>query len=136
MLSESIQAFNHKVATSPTLQEKLRAVTSPLDFLSLAQSEGVDLTHQDFQIIAQQAFEHWLAQLEPKIRGFFRHVQDVKELNNQLKACQSTTDAIALAQQWGVQLSEDDLQQAARIAESIPGFSFEKLWFKGLGLIQ
>jgi hypothetical protein len=31
---------------------------------------------------------------------------------------------------------DDDLQQAALVAETIPGFSFEKLWFRGLGLIN
>ncbi|NJM27688.1 MAG: Nif11 family protein [Pseudanabaena sp. RU_4_16] len=66
----------------------------------------------------------------------FSQVRSEKELDNQLKACQSSTDAIALAQQCGVTLSEDDLQQAAMIAETIPGFSFEKLWFRGVGLIK
>jgi hypothetical protein len=42
---------------------------------------------------------------------------------------------IILAQECGVKLAEDDLKQAAMVAESIPGFSFEKLWFRGLGLM-
>jgi Nif11 domain len=69
MLSKSIQTFNDRVAADPALQTKLRAITSPLEFLALAKSE-------------------------------------------------------------------DDLQQAAVVAETIPGFSFEKLWFRGLGLIN
>jgi hypothetical protein len=41
-----------------------------------------------------------------------------------------------LAQECGVKLSEDELQRAAMVAEAISGFSFEKLWFRGLGLIN
>jgi predicted ribosomally synthesized peptide with nif11-like leader len=135
MLSKSVQAFNDKVATAPELQAKLKAVTSPMDFLALAKAEGFDLNGQDFQILVQQAYQQWIDRLAPKMSGFFSEVRSNKELEDILKACQSSTDAIALGQQCGVELSEDDLKQAAMVAESIPGFSFEKLWFRGLGLI-
>jgi predicted ribosomally synthesized peptide with nif11-like leader len=136
MLPNSVQAFNDKVAASPSLQTKLRAITSPLDFLALAKSEGLDLTGQDFQILAQQAYQQWIGQLDPKMSGFFSQVHDRKELDNRLKVCQSSHDVIELAQECGVALSEDELKQAAIMAEDIPGFSFEKLWFRGLGLIN
>jgi hypothetical protein len=42
---------------------------------------------------------------------------------------------MALAQHCGVELSENDLQRAAMAADTIPGFSFEKIWFRGLSLI-
>ncbi|AFY91728.1 Nif11-like leader peptide family RiPP precursor [Chamaesiphon minutus] len=134
MLSKSVRAFNDRVAASPELQTKLRAVTSPIDFLALAKSEGLDLSGQDFQTIAQQAYQQWLEQLAPKMREFFSRVHSTKELDERLKVSQSSTDVIALAQECGVELSADDLQQAATVAECIPGFSFEKLWFRGLGL--
>jgi predicted ribosomally synthesized peptide with nif11-like leader len=136
MLSTSVQAFNDRVAASPELQAKLRAVTSPMDFLALAKAEDIDFSGQDFQSMVQEAYQQWIAQLDPKMSGFFSQVRNEKALDNQLKACQSSTDAIALAQQCGVKLSEDDLQQAAIIAEAIPGFSFEKLWFRGVGLLR
>jgi hypothetical protein len=134
MLSKSVQAFNDRIAASPELQTKLRNLTSPLDFLSLAQSEGLDLTMPDFQAIAQQAYQQWSEKLPPKTRDFFNQVHNTTALDDQLKTCQSSNDVILLAQQCGVQLSEEDLQQAAIAAETIPGFSFEKLWFRGLGL--
>jgi predicted ribosomally synthesized peptide with nif11-like leader len=136
MLSNSVQAFNDKVAASPALQTKLRAITSPLDFLALAKSEGLDLTGQDFQILVQQAYQQWIEQLDPKMSGFFSQIHEQKELDDRLKVCQSSHDVIVLAQECGVKLSEDDLKQAAIVAEGIPGFSFEKLWFRGLGLIN
>ena len=136
MLSKSVQAFNDKVATSPALQTKLRAITLPLDFLALAKSEGLDLTGQDFQILAQQAYQQWIEKLDPKMSGFFSQIHEKKELDDRLKVCQSSHDVIALAQECGVKLLEDDLKQAAIVAETIPGFSFEKLWFRGLGLIN
>lgn len=136
MLPKSVQAFNDKVAASPELQTKLRAVTSPMDFLSLAKAEGLEIDGQDFQTMVQQAYQQWIGQLDAKMSGFFSQVRSDKALDNQLKACQSVADAIALAQQCGVKLSEDDLQQAAIVAEAIPGFSFEKLWFRGVGLIK
>jgi predicted ribosomally synthesized peptide with nif11-like leader len=136
MLSKSIQAFNDKVTASPELQTKLRAITSPMDFLALAKSEGLDLTGQDFQVLVQQVYQEWIDKLDPKVSGFFSQVRTKKELDDRLKACQSTHDAIELAQECGVELSENDLQQAAIVAEAIPGFSFEKLWFRGLGLIN
>jgi predicted ribosomally synthesized peptide with nif11-like leader len=136
MLSKSVRAFNDKVAANPELQTKLRAITSPLDFLSLAKSEGLDLNGQDFQILVQQAYQQWIEQLDPKMSGFFRQVHGEKDLDDRLKACQSINDVVELATECGVLLSENDLQQAAMVAEGISGFSFEKLWFRGLGLIK
>jgi predicted ribosomally synthesized peptide with nif11-like leader len=136
MLSNSVQAFNDKVAADPALQTKLRAITSPVDFLALAKSEGLNLTGQDFQVLVQQAYQQWIGQLDPKLSSFFSHVHDRKELDDRLKVCQSSRDVIELAQECGVMVSEDDLQQAAMVAEAISGFSFEKLWFRGLGLIN
>jgi hypothetical protein len=136
MLSTSVQAFNDRVAASLELQTQLRAVTSPIDFLALAKSEGLDLSGEDFQMVVQQAYQQWLERLAPKMREFFSRVRSTKELDDRLKVCQSSTDVIALAQQCGVELSKDDLQQAATVAEAIPGFSFEKLWFRGLGSIE
>jgi predicted ribosomally synthesized peptide with nif11-like leader len=136
MLSKSIQAFNDKVAADSQLQTKLRALTSPLEFLALAKSEGLDLTGQDFQILVQQNYQQWIDRLDPKMSGFFSQIHEKKELDDKLKVCQSSHDVIVLAQECGVKLSEDDLQQAAMVAEGIPGFSFEKLWFRGLGLIN
>jgi hypothetical protein len=136
MLSNSVQAFNDKVAASPVLQAKLRSITSPLDFLALAKLEGLDLTGEDFQMLVQQAYQQWIKQLDPKMSGLFSQIHGEKELDDRLKVCQSSHDVIVLAQECGVNLSEDDLKQAAMVAESIAGFSFEKLWFRGLGLIS
>jgi predicted ribosomally synthesized peptide with nif11-like leader len=136
MLSKSIQAFNDKVAADSALQTKLRAITSPLEFLALAKSEGLDLTGQDFQILVQQAYQQWIEKLDPKMSSLFSQIHEQKELDDRLKVCRSSHDVIILAQECGVKLLEDDLQQAAIVAEGIPGFSFEKLWFRGLGLIN
>jgi predicted ribosomally synthesized peptide with nif11-like leader len=136
MLSNSVQAFNDKVAADPALRTKIRVLTSPLAFLALAKSEGLDLSGQDFQILVQQAYQQWIGQLEPKMSSFFSQVHDRKALDARLKVCQSSHDVIELAQECGVILSEDDLRQAAMVAEAISGFSFEKLWFRGLGLIN
>ncbi len=135
MSSESVQAFNKRVAASPELQAQLRDVTNPMEFLALAKAEGFDLTGQDFQAIAQAAYQQWLDRLDPKLRSFFNQVHNTKTLDDQLKTCQSPADAIALGQQCGIELSEADLKQAAAEAEAVPGFSFEKLWFRKLGLI-
>ena len=136
MLSNSVQVFNDEVAKSPTLQTKLRAITSPLDFLALAKSEGLDLTGQDFQILVQQAYQQWIEKLDPKMSDFFIQIHEKKELDDRLKVCQSIHEVISLAQECGVKLSEDDLKQAAVVAETISGFSFEKLWFRRLGSID
>ena len=135
MLSDCARAFNEKIATSPELQTKLQNISSPIDVLTLAKAEGFDLDFPDLQAIAQDAFERWLERLPPKTREFFRTVHHDKTLNSQVKTCQSSADAIALAQQCGIYLTEDDLKQAAIAAESVNGFSFEKLWFRKLDLL-
>jgi predicted ribosomally synthesized peptide with nif11-like leader len=135
MQTESVQAFNDRVAASPELQTKLRAATSPLAFLDLAKAEGLELTSQDFHLIVQQAYQQWIKLLDPKMSSFFSRVHSEKELDQQLRVCRSNAEVISLAQQCGIELSEDDLQQSAQAAEAVPGFSFEKLWFRGLGLI-
>jgi predicted ribosomally synthesized peptide with nif11-like leader len=70
---------------------------------------------------------------DPRI---FPRCRNDKTLDNQLKNCQSPAEAIALAEQCGIQLTEDDLKQAAISADSINGFSFEKLWFRRLDLLS
>jgi predicted ribosomally synthesized peptide with nif11-like leader len=134
MSPESLQAFHDKVAASSEIRTKLDAVTSPIDFLAFAKAEGYDLTIQDVQMLAEQAYQQWIERLDLKTSQFFRQVHDDKALNDQLKHCQSSMEAIALAHQCDIALSEDDLRQAAAIAESIVGFSFEKLWFRQLGI--
>jgi predicted ribosomally synthesized peptide with nif11-like leader len=135
MLSHSAQAFNEKIADSPELQTKLQNISSPIDFLALAKAEGFDLDFPDLQAIAQEAFQQWLERLPAKTREFFRAVHNDTILNDQLKTCQSPAEAIALAQQCGIDLTEDDLKQAAIAAESVNGFSFEKIWFRRLKLL-
>ncbi|MEL7315027.1 MAG: Nif11-like leader peptide family RiPP precursor, partial [Cyanobacteria bacterium J06559_3] len=125
MSSESVQAFNDRVAASPELKAQLQAITNPMEFLALAKAEGFELTGQDFQSIAQTAYRQWLDRLDPKLRDFFSQIHNTKTLDDQLKTCQSPADAIALGQQCGVELSEADLKQAAAEAEAVPGFSFE-----------
>ncbi len=104
-------------------------------FLALAKAEGLELSPQDFGAIAQSAYQQWIDALDDKPSGFFRQVHESKALDERLKKCQSTAEVMALALDCGVDLSETELQHAADVAEAVPGFSFEKLWFRGLGLI-
>ena len=136
MLPNAIQAFNDKVATSPELQAKLSAITSPVDFLTLAKEQGFELTGQELKEMAQQAYQQWLNTLDLKLGAFFRQMHETKALDDRLKICRSVAEVIALGQECGFKLSEDDLHRAAAAAEALPGFSFEKLWFRGLGIIR
>jgi predicted ribosomally synthesized peptide with nif11-like leader len=135
MGSESILAFNDRVAASPELQLQLQAVNSPIEFLALAKSAGFDLNGEDVRVMVQQAYQQWLTLLDPKLSEFFSRVRNTKAWDDRLKLCRSTTDAIALARECGIELSAEDIKQAAVVAKSIPGFSFEKLWFRRLGTI-
>jgi predicted ribosomally synthesized peptide with nif11-like leader len=136
MLSHSSKAFNEKIGTSSELQAKIQNISSPIDFLTLAKAEGFDLDFPDLQAIAQEAFEQWLERLPPKTHEFFRTVHNDKTLDNPFKTCQSSAEAIAIAEQCGIQLTEEDLKQAAIAAEYVNGFSFEKLWFRRLDLLS
>lgn len=135
VLSQSVQDFNDKVAASPELQAQLREITSPMAFLALAKAEGFEMSPQDFGAIAQSAYQQWVGVLDNKLSGFFRQVHETKALDERLKTCPSTAAVIALAQDCGVDLSETELRHAAEVAEAVPGFSFEKLWFRGLGVM-
>jgi predicted ribosomally synthesized peptide with nif11-like leader len=136
MLSKSVRAFSDRVAASPDLQVQLSAATSPRDFLELAKTAGFELSIQDFQMVVQQAYQQWIDRLSPPVSEFFSRVRHDRALDDRLKTCQSSAEAIALAQQCGIELSVDELQQAAKIAASIPGFSFEKLWFRKIGALE
>jgi predicted ribosomally synthesized peptide with nif11-like leader len=131
----SWQAFNAKVAESPELREKLKLVTSPVELFGLAKEQGLELTGEDLQAIAQNAYQQWLSSLKGQVRVFFAKVHTDPELNQKLKQCQTTEAAIALGQDCGIALTPADLRQAAAAAEAVAGFSFEKLWFKQLGLL-
>lgn len=135
MSALSVAAFNAKVAASAELQARLRAITSPMELVSFAREQGVELTSADLQAIAQTAYQQWINHLNPAIRPFFEQAQVMPELNAQLKQCQTPADAIGLAQSNGFDLTIADLQYAADAAAVIPGFSFEKLWFRTMGLL-
>lgn len=135
MSDPSVAAFNAKVAASVELQARLRAIASPVDLVNFAREQGIELTSADLQAIAQTAYQQWINHLNPAVRPFFEQAQVMPALNAQLKQCQTPADALGLAQRSGFDLTIADLQHAAAIAESIPGFSFEKLWFRNLGLL-
>ncbi len=131
----SWQSFNTKLAESPELQAKLELITSPIELFALAKEQGYELTGEDMQAIAQNAYQEWISQLEGQTKTFFTKAQADPVLNQQLKQCSTPETAIALAKTYELELTEADLRQAAAAARAIAGFSFEKLWFKKLGLL-
>ena len=135
-LSEAAQTFNERVAADLELQQKLQKLQSPMEFLALAKAEGVELTPQDFGAIAQSAYQQWVSTLDPKVGQFFQTIHENEALDERLKTCRQPAQVIVLAQECGTQLCEQDLQQAASAAKAVPGFSFEKLWFRRLGLLN
>lgn len=134
MSSRSLASFNARIAESAELQERLNSIQSPGELMALAQEQGLELTPEDFREIAQAAFQQWITLLDATTRAFFEQAQSLPELNQKLKQCQSPETAIDLAREHGFELTITDLQQAAIVARTIPGFSFEKLWFKKLGI--
>lgn len=129
MLSTTAQKFNNYVAQSSKLQSQIDAITSPLELLEIAHKAGFELTQEDLQTIAQNAYQQWLATLEKSVRNFFEIAHQNPEINQKLKQCRSVSMVIDLAQESNIKLTVSQIQQAAVLAYRIPGFSFEKLWF-------
>jgi Nif11 domain len=135
MSVSNAQTFNLQVEQSLELQARLEQIRSPIDLMNLARSIGVELTGADMGEIAQTAYHDWVVTLDLPIRSFFELAQQSAELNQELKQCQTLADAIDLATRNGFHLTSIDFQQAATAAAAITGFSFEKLWFRNLGLL-
>ena len=133
MTSANVRAFDRLIAASPALQAQLEQIRDPIELITLAKAEGVELTGEDMREIAQTAYHAWVVTLAPPVRSFFELAQESAELNNELKQCRSLPEAIDLANRNGFTLTAIDFQQAATAAAGIPGFSFEKLWFRNLG---
>lgn len=135
MSSQTAAAFNAKLMGSPVLLDQIQTVSSPMELITFARVQGFELTTEDLQAIAQQAYQQWLNQLPLPLRSFFEQAHTHPELNSALKTCQSAADVIALIHTWGLQVTPADLEQAARAATAVAGFSFERLWFRRLGMI-
>jgi Nif11 domain len=135
MTSSNVRDFYLLVERVPELRSRLELVRLPLELINLAREQGIELTGEDVREIAQTAYQNWVATLDPHVRSFFDRAQQSVALNDELKQCQSPAAAIDLATRYGFELSERDLHQAATAATAILGFSFEKLWFKNLGLL-
>lgn len=135
MLSPAAQAFSERVLASPELQQQLEQAHSPQAVFALAHAIECELTMGDFQTLAQSAYQHWLNQLRGDVQAFFRQSHSLPDLNRQLLDCQTVADVVRLAQIQNFRMTETDLQSAALTAATILGFSFEKLWFKRLGLL-
>ncbi|AFY92330.1 Nif11-like leader peptide family natural product precursor [Chamaesiphon minutus] len=135
MSLSNARSFDRLVKDSPALQSQIEQMRSPIELIALARAEGVELTMEDMREIAQTAYHAWVITLDPPMRSFFELAQQSEELNQELKQCQSLPAAIDLANRNGFALAADDFQQAAIAAAAIPGFSFEKLWFRNLGLL-
>jgi hypothetical protein len=135
MSSSNIRAFDLLVANSPELQSRLSQIRSPIELITIAQEQGVELTGEDMREIAQTAYHNWVITLDLPARSFFERAQQSEDINRELKQCQSPAEAIDLASRNGFAIAAGDLQQAATAAAAIPGFSFEKLWFRNLGLL-
>lgn len=134
MSSSAVQALNARVAQSAELQAQLRSLQSPVELIRFAKAQGIELTGEDLQAIAQAAFQAWISQLQGPVQAFFQTAQATPELNQQVKQCKTPEEAIALGQRYGFEFTTADLQEAATVAHQIEGFSFEKLWFIGLGI--
>ncbi len=135
MSVSNARAFNLRVEQSLELQAGLEQIRSPIDLMNLARAEGLELTGEDLQEIAQTAYQDWVVTLDLPMRSFFELAQQSAELNQQMKQCQTPADALDLATSNGFHLTAIDFQQAATAAAAITGFSFEKLWFRNLGLL-
>ncbi|NJO43544.1 MAG: Nif11-like leader peptide family natural product precursor [Cyanobacteria bacterium RU_5_0] len=136
MVSQAAQEFNAKVAESLELREKLKTAQSPIELLALAKAYGFELTGDDLKEIAQKAYHQWFVHLSDKTRPFFEKAHSTAELNQKLKTSQTPVEVVDLAKAYGFEFTEADLKLAAIAAESVEGFSFEKLWFRQLGLIS
>lgn len=135
MSSQALQKFKDQISQSTGLQEKIDLVQSPVELIFLAKAIGIELTNDDLKEIAQTAFHQWVSQLSGAIQNFFETAQNNQELNQRLRQCKSSIDVVALAKAYQFEFSEVDLQQAATLSQELEGFSFEKLWFKQLGLL-
>jgi hypothetical protein len=135
MSLSNARAFNLRVERSIELQAQLEQIRSPIELMNLARAEGLELTGADLREIAQTAYHDWVVTLDLPMRSFFELAQQSEEINRDLKQCQTPADAIDLATRYGFNLTPIDFQQAATAAATIPGFSFEKLWFRNLGLL-
>jgi hypothetical protein len=133
MLSQTAQNFNKYIANNLLLQAEIDQLKSPFELINLAQREGFELTVNDWQEIAQDAYQQWLNQLDQPLHDFFKIAHQNPELNDQIKQCQSVSKLIDLAQEYAnLNLTKEQIKQAALIADHIPGFSFEKIWFRQL----
>ena len=135
MSSLAMQDFNQKFAQSAELRQKIGRVESVPQLLGLLQEWDISLTGPELMSLAQQSYQMWLAALSATVRSFFVEAHDIKSLNKAIETCNTPGDVVVLAKSHGFQLAEADLQTAAAAAAKIEGFSFEKVWFKSLGLL-
>ncbi|MEL6130532.1 MAG: Nif11-like leader peptide family RiPP precursor [Cyanobacteria bacterium J06628_4] len=135
MSSPAIQDFNQKFAQSPELRQQIGNVDSVPQLIALLQEWDCHLTGPELVTLAQQAYQTWLASLDLAVRPFFVEAHNNPTLNKAIETCNTPNDVVVLAKTHGFQLSEADLQAAASAAMKIEGFSFEKIWFKSLGLL-
>lgn len=136
MVSKIAQKFNQHIAKSIDLQRQLRSIKSPFELIQIAKQEGFELNSQDLKELAQIAYQKWLANLHPQTRLFFEKVHFNPELDQKLHQCKSIDDLMNLAAQCGWQINYLQIEQAAQVAKSISGFSFEKIFFQNLGIIK
>lgn len=131
----AIQDFHQKFAHSAQLRQQIRSVKSLSEMMVLLQSWDIDLTWDELQTLAQASFETWLASLTPITQAFFLQARQDKALNIAIESCKAADDVVRLARSYGYHFTETDLEEAAQLANQIKGFSFEKIWFKHLGLL-
>ncbi|MFZ9736709.1 MAG: Nif11-like leader peptide family natural product precursor [Prochlorotrichaceae cyanobacterium] len=131
----AIQDFHQKFAHSADLRRQIKAVKSLPEMMALLQSWDIHLTRDELQTLAQNSFETWLASLNPLTQAFFLQARQDKALNIAVESCKAANDVVRLARSYGYHLTETDLAEAAQAANQIQGFSFEKIWFKHLGLL-
>jgi predicted ribosomally synthesized peptide with nif11-like leader len=136
MVSPAVEDFNQTFARSPDFRLQISQTESVPQLLAILQTWGCPLTGPEIIGLAQQAYQTWLATLSPAVQAFFVEAHENKILNQAIETCKTPADAIALAQTHGFQISEADLHAAAESANTIEGFSFEKLWFRSLGLLE
>ena len=133
-MSKPIDAFHQKFAESSEFRKQIRKVESLPQFLAILEEWGCELSGPEIVNLAQTAFQKWISKLESDVQSFFQEAHTNHTLNRAIESCRNIQDAVELANRHGFHLSEIDLIHAAAEAHKIDGFSFEKLWFRSLGL--
>ena len=122
-MKESVNQFIQRMKDDPSFAQKVIEHTSKEGVVALAQSQGIDLTTEDVDLVNEAMKQEWLESIntETPAGAFIHKMMEDTAFAEKIVTEQDLEEVIKLAAEEGLVLTLEDLQEANQQLQQMTG---------------